>query len=222
MTEDRFEKLLGLYLLEELSVEEERELERHLEECSGCRDELVHARQTHDLLREFAAGGPPPELKDRVLARARGEIPARSRGGWRLWVPAAALLIIAVFGAGLLWTITRDSSEGILLAATAPTSESGGELSGEVEGGNLQIQLVVWDLPELRKGEYYELWYAKEDGGRISCGTFRAQPESQTTVNLTAPASAVSYPEIEVTREPDDGDPGSSGEKVLIGDLRSL
>jgi len=222
MTEDRFEKLLGLYLLEELSVEEERELERHLEECSGCRDELVHARQTHDLLRELAAGGPPPELKDRVLARARGEIPARSRGGWRLWVPAAALLVIAVLGAGLLWTITKDSSEGIPLAATAPTSESGGELSGEVEGGNLQIQLVVWDLPELRKGEYYELWYAKEDGGRISCGTFRAQPESQTTVNLTAPASAVSYPEIEVTREPDDGDPGSSGEKVLIGDLRSL
>jgi hypothetical protein len=25
-----------------------------------------------------------------------------------------------------------------------------------------------------------------------------------------------------VTREPDDGDPGSSGEKVLVGDLRSL
>ena len=222
MTEDRFEKLLGLYLLEELSVEEERELERHLEECSGCRDELVHARQTHDLLRELAAGGPPPELKDRVLARARGEIPTRSRSGWRLWVPAAALLVIAVIGAGLLWTITKDSPEGIPLAATAPTSEGGGELSGEVQEGNLQIELVVWGLPELRKGEYYELWYAKEDGGRISCGTFRAQPESQTTVNLTAPASAVSYPEIEVTREPDDGDPGSSGEKVLIGDLRSL
>ena len=222
MTEDRFEKLLGLYLLEELSVEEERELEGHLEECSGCRDELVRARQTHDLLRELAAGGPPPELKDRVLARARGEIPTRSRSGWRLWVPAAALLVIAVLGAGLLWTITKDSPEGIPLAATAPTSEGGGELSGEVQEGNLQIELVVWGLPELREGEYYELWYSKEDGGRISCGTFRAQPESQTTVNLTAPASAVSYPEIEVTREPDDGDPGSNGEKVLIGNLRSL
>ena len=222
MTEDRFEKLLGPYLLGELSVEEERELEGHLEECSGCRGELARARQTHDLLRELAAGGPPPELKDRVLARARGEIPARSRGGWRLWVPAAALLVIAVLGAGLLWTITKDSSEGIPLAATVPTSEGGGELSGEVEEGNLQIELVVWDLPELRKDEYYELWYAKEAGGRISCGTFRAQQGGKTTVNLTAPANAVAYPEIEVTREPDDGDPGSSGEKVLVGDLRSL
>jgi anti-sigma-K factor RskA len=222
MNEDRFEKLLGPYLLGELSVEEERELEGHLAECSGCRAELARVRQAHALLRELAGDGPPPELKDRVLARASGEIPARSRGGWRLWVPAAALLVVAVLGAGLLWTITKDTSEGIPLTATAPASEGGGEVSGEMEEGNLKIELVVWDLPELQKGEYYELWYAKEDGGRISCGTFRAQQGDQTTVNLTAPANAVSYPEIEVTREPDDGDPGSSGEKVLVGDLRSL
>jgi anti-sigma-K factor RskA len=222
VTEDRFEELFGPYLLGELSVEEERELERHLEGCSGCRGELARARQTHDILRELAAGGPPPELKARVLARATGEIPATSRGRWRLWVPAAALLAIAVLGAGLLWALTEDSSEGIPLTATAPASEGSGKVSGQVDGGNLQIELVVWGLPELRMDEYYELWYAKEDGGRISCGTFRAQQGGQTTVNLTAPASAVSYPEIEVTREPDDGDPGSSGEKVLVGDLRKL
>jgi anti-sigma-K factor RskA len=222
VAEDRFEEFFGPYLLGELSVEEEHELERHLEGCSGCRGELARARQTHDILRELAAGGPPTELKARVLARATGEIPATSRGRWRLWVPAAALLAIAVLGAGLLWALTEDSSEGIPLSATAPASEGGGEVSGQVDGGNLQIELVVWGLPELRKDEYYELWYAKEDGGRISCGTFRAQQGGQTTVNLTAPASAVSYPEIEVTREADDGDPGSSGEKVLVGDLRKL
>jgi anti-sigma-K factor RskA len=222
MTEDRFQELLGPYLLGELSDEEDRELERHLEECSGCRGELARARLTHDLLRELAAGRPPPELKDSVLARARGEIPTRSRAGWRIWVPAAALLVVAVLGAGLLWTVTRDSSDGIPLTATVPASEGGGEISGEMEEGNLKIELVVWGLPELRKGEYYELWYAKEDGGRISCGTFRAKQGDQTTVNLTAPANAVSYPEIEVTREPNDGDPGSSGKKVLVGDLRSL
>ena len=222
MAEDRFEELLGSYLLGELSVEEERELERHLEGCPRCRGELERIRQTHNLLRQLAANEPPAELEDRVLAQARGEIPARSRSRWRFWVPAAALLAIAVLGAGLLWTITGDSSEGIPLTSTVPASEGGGEVSGEVDGGNLQIELVVWGLPKLRKDEYYELWYAKEDGGRISCGTFRAQQGGQTTVNLTAPASAVSYPEIEVTREPDDGDPGSSGEKVLVGDLRSL
>ena len=222
MTEDRFEELLGPYLLGELSVDEERELERHLEGCSGCRGELARARQTHGFLKELAANGPPQELKDRVLARARGEMPARSRAGWRLWVPAAALLAIAVLGAGFLWAITQGSSEGIPLTATVAASQRGGEVNGEMDEGNLHIELVVWGLPDLRKDEYYELWYAKEGGGRISCGTFRAQPGGQTTVNLTAPVGATSYPKIEVTREPDDGDPGSSGEKVLVGDLRRL
>ena len=89
-------------------------------------------------------------------------------------------------------------------------------------GENFQVELEVRRLPKLRKDEYYEMWYAKEDGGRISCGTFRMQPGGQTTVNLTAPVNAVSYPIIEVTREPDDGDPGSSGKEVLVGDLRNL
>lgn len=222
MTDDRFKELLGPYLLGELSVEEERELERHLEGCSGCRSELARVRQTHNLLRELAAGEPPPELKARVLARARGEIPARSGGGWKLWIPAAAaLVVVAVLGIGLLRAITGDSSEGIPLSATAVAPEAGGEVRGEVEGENFRIELVVWGLPELREDEYYEMWYYAEEGGRISCGTFRVDPEGRATVNLTAPVSARDYPEIEITREPDDGDPGASGEEVLEGDLRN-
>ena len=41
-------------------------------------------------------------------------------------------------------------------------------------------------------------------------------------MDLTASASAKSYPEIEVTREPDDGDPDPSREEVLVGSLRKL
>jgi hypothetical protein len=36
-------------------------------------------------------------------------------------------------------------------------------------------------------------------------------------VNLTAPATDRDYPEIEITREPDDGNPAASGEEVLEG-----
>jgi anti-sigma-K factor RskA len=221
VAEDRFEGLLVSYLLGELTVEEERELEHHLEGCSGCRDELARARQTHDLLRELTAAGPPPELKARVLARARGEIPARFRSRWRFWVPAAALLAIAVLGAALLWTITGDSSEGIPLTATALAPEAGGQVRVEEEGENFQVQLEVWEMPELEEDEYYEMWYYAEDGDRISCGAFRTGPEGRTTVNLTAPATARDYPEIEITRESDDGNPEASGEEVLEGELRS-
>ena len=55
------------------------------------------------------------------------------------------------------------------------------------------------------------MWYAKADGGRISCGTFTVQPDGSAAVSMSAPVSSVAYPEIEITQEPDDGDPGSSG-----------
>ncbi len=223
MSEDRFGELLGSYLLRQLTDEEEHELERHLEECPRCRDELEHLRQTHALLGELAAHEPPLELKGRVLAHVRGEASARFGSGWKLWAPvAAALLVGGILGVGLFVAITSGSSSGVPLTATALAPGASGELRGEKVGENLRVELEVEGLPELRKHEYYEMWYATEDGERISCGTFRAQPEGRTTVNLTAPALATSYPVIEVTLEPDDGDPASSGKKILVGDLRNL
>jgi anti-sigma-K factor RskA len=236
VTEDHFDELLGPYLLGELSVEEERELERHLVECPGCRRELDHARQAHDLLRQLATNELPPALKGKLLAQAKSEIPGSSR--MLYWASAAAvLLIVAVVGAGLLQTITDDSLSRVPLAATALAPDASGQVRVEEVGENLQVKLEVRGMPELQKNQYYEMWYYAEngerntaedddpnnaeDGGRISCGTFRVGPEGRTTVNLTAPASSRHYPEIEITREPDDGDPGSSGEEVLEGRLRS-
>ena len=74
-------------------------------------------------------------------------------------------------------------------------------------------------LPELGEDEYYEMWYAGEDGGRISCGTFRAGPGGRATASFTASVNVRSYPKIEVTREADDGDPAAGGEKVLVGSV---
>ena len=207
-------------MLGELTADEERELEQHLEECPSCWAELSIVWGTHNALREAAATGPPPEVKALTLARAMGESPARSRYGWKLWIPmAAALLVVAVLGAGLFRTITRDSSPGVPLAATSLAPEASGEVHVEQAGENLQVRLEVRGMPRLEKDQYYEMWYYADDGGRISCGTFRVGPEGRATVNLTAPATARRYPEIEITREPDDGDPGASGHEVLTGSL---
>jgi anti-sigma-K factor RskA len=222
VAEDRFEELLGSYVLGELTVDEKRELERHLEGCSGCRRELDRVLQAHDHLRKLAASKPPPELKARALEQVRAEPPARSSGGW--WfrgLAAAALLVVAVLGIGLLQDLTDDSSTGVPLTATALAPEAGGEIQVERVGQNIRVDLEVWGMPDLKQGEYYEMWYYAEDGGRISCGTFRVGPEGRTTVELSAPAIAGDYPEIEVTREPDDGNPEASGKAVLEGRFRS-
>lgn len=221
MSEDRFEHLLGPYVLGELTDAQRRELERHLEGCPSCRDDLDDVRQAHAVLRA-EAGGPPPELKEWVLARARNEPRQRRAGGWRLWLPAvAAALVIAVLGLALLRTVS-DSSDGLALAATNAAPQAGGELRGERVGDNLRIELEAWGLPEPARGEYYEMWYARKDGGRISCGTFSARPDGRTTVGMSAPVGAVAYPEVEITLEPDDGDPTSSGKVILKGSLRNL
>ena len=221
MSEDRFQELLGPYLLGELSIEEERELERHLEECPECQHELDQARQSHDLLRQLATYEPPTELEDRMLAQVRGEMPTRSSGGWRLWVSAAALVVVALLGVGILRAILGDSSTGVPLTATALAPDAGGQVQVEEDGENFQVALEVWEMPKLEEDEYYEMWYYAEDGDRISCGAFRVGPDGRTTVNLTAPSTARDYPEIEITREPDDGNPEASGEEVLEGKLRS-
>jgi anti-sigma-K factor RskA len=221
VAEDRFEGLLGSYLLGELTVEEQGELERHLEECPECRRELDQARQSHDLLRQLAATEPPSELKGQLLAQVRGETPGHSRGWWLWGSAAAALLLVAILGVGLFREVTGDPAPTVPLSATALAPEAGGEARVEQAGENFQVELEVWGMPELEENEYYEMWYYAEDGGRISCGTFRARAEGHTTVSLTAPASARDYPEIEITRELDDGDPRASGEEVLEGKLRS-
>ena len=51
MSEDRFEMLLGPFVLGELT-DEERELERHLEECPACQNDSTSAAPT-------ACCGPP-------------------------------------------------------------------------------------------------------------------------------------------------------------------
>ncbi len=223
MAEHRFEELFGPYLLGALTVEEERGLERHLEECSACRSELNRLRQTHDHLSELAVAEPPPELKVRVLAQVRGGPRSRSGRGWFWGSVAAALLAVAVLGMGLLQVLTSGSSTGVPLTATALAPGAGGEVRIEQVGQNFRVDLEVWGMPELENGEYYEMWYyAEEGGGRISCGTFRVGPEDRMTVGLSAPATAGSYSEIEITREPDDGNPRASGETVLEGRLRSV
>jgi anti-sigma factor RsiW len=71
VVEHRLGELLAPFLLGELTADERRELECHLEGCAGCRRELDLLRQTHHLLRRLAANEPPPDLKANTLERVR-------------------------------------------------------------------------------------------------------------------------------------------------------
>jgi len=132
---------------------------------------------------------------------------------------AAAFLVAALLGGGLLLAYTGDYEERIALASTA-LAQGTGEVRLQEVGENVEVELEVRGLPELREDEYYELWFVDDDG-RMSGGTFQVRPEGRASVNFTAPAVARTYPTVGITREPDDGDPQSSGKKVLGGELQN-
>lgn len=215
----RFEELLGSYVLGELDHEEKQELERHLEGCSTCRDELEKIARGHRVLGE-ASIPPPPELKDRVV----GNLPRRSaRIPWMSAMAAAAVLLIALIAGALYAEVFR--SQETVMASLAPTelaTGASGEVRLEDSRPNTQVKLDVSGLPRLRADEYYELWFVQENGKRISAGGFTVDSKGGATVTMNAPRVADQYQDIGITLETSPGDPRPSPDKVLGGELQQV
>jgi anti-sigma-K factor RskA len=103
---EQFAEDLALYALGALPNSEQAALEKHLQECTECRQELEHLRQDMSLLALSAAGpAPPRRARERLITAVTREPRmklALGRGPWRMplqWLAVAALAIIA----GLLW-----------------------------------------------------------------------------------------------------------------------
>jgi hypothetical protein len=128
MQENLLRKLAG-----DLPEAEERELERHLESCAGCRAEAEAMRGLWKDLGELPAETPSPELARRFAAMLQGEIARERRAqplafpphravvagrasatpAMRRWLPLAAVL---AFGFGLGWLFWgRGKSEVVAL-----------------------------------------------------------------------------------------------------------
>jgi anti-sigma-K factor RskA len=103
---EQFADDLSLYALGALQGEERQVVEKHLEECSACRQELEKLRGDVALL-AFSASGPRPpgRSRDRLMAAIGKEprgVPARRRTGWSWWnaigwAAAVAATVIAVW-----------------------------------------------------------------------------------------------------------------------------
>jgi hypothetical protein len=77
----------------------------------------------------------------------------------------------------------------------------------------LGIDLDVSGLPPSPPGFYYQAWM-KGPRGLVTIGTFHMRG-GPGTVELWSAVSLTDYPAITVTREPEDGNPASSGQVVL-------
>lgn len=219
-------ELLGPYVLGALEPGEEREVERHLEACAGCREEERGLRETHERLAGAAIAGAaaPPHLKDRVLdalpPRGGDALPAGESGRTRLLrrvVPAAAAALLVAAALAAYYGGIFEPAETAALEPTGLAPEAGGRVEIERASAATEAELEVWGLPRTGPNEYYELWFGREEG-RVSAGTFTVDDEGRGRLSATCPkVAAGDYRRVGVTLERFPEEPRRDSAKVVLG-----
>jgi hypothetical protein len=81
-----------------------------------------------------------------------------------------------------------------------------------------RIHMEVHGLPA---GAVYELWCLRDDGARISAGTFRVDSAGRADIRLTTAAMPDQYHRLAVERRPWGTDSPARGKRVLAGVIAS-
>jgi Anti-sigma-K factor rskA, C-terminal len=196
-----------------LAPERRARLEERVAASSELAGRLAEQERAVALARSAAAGVEAPSA-----LRARIEAHRRARRDWMprgIVLAAAAATAVLALAIGL--AVIRSGPTGERLeAALAPTELAPGA-KGEARltktPSGWRIELNATGLPRLEGGRFYEAWLLNASGGLVPIGTFN----DGRSVTLWAGVSPKEYTTLSITREQDDGDQASSGEKVLVG-----
>jgi hypothetical protein len=100
--------------------------------------------------------------------------------------------------------------------AAAPHASAAATLTTFTSG--TRIHLRTKGLPA---GAVYELWCLRDDGARVSAGTFRVNATGGADVRLTTAATPDQYHRLAVERRPWGTDSPQRGARVLAGEIAS-
>jgi hypothetical protein len=216
------------------------DVREHAETCPECAGLVAAFTGVRRRAGADALVPPPPELRARVLAEARaGQAESRTgprpvepsrRRGVPLWIAgiAAALALLAGIGLGRIGVEDTEAPEaldppadtGIVVAATSLTALDSdaerGEASAVQTDDTFTIRVSASDLgdePGVR-----EVWLINVDGERmISIGLLAAGDEGEFAVPMRLIDQG--YRIVDISVEPDDGDPTHSGVSIARGEL---
>jgi hypothetical protein len=212
-------------------------LERHIGGCAACTSELAALRATVLTARraEVAALAPPPPLVwDRIAAElelvdeaAGRAVPLESRrlarsrrllaAGAALTAAAAAVVVFGIVGIGEDASGPGGEGPAAELVALRPGGDVSGRvvLSAEPDGRSLYVDTAGLTPPE---SGLYEVWLLDLERDRlVALGAL--DDSGRGWLSLPAGVDLGDYPVVDISVEPDDGDPGHSGNSVLRGDL---
>jgi hypothetical protein len=179
--------------------------ERALREDPALRAEVERLRETTRALAGLELAHwrlePPPPLAE---APAPAAPAPRRRRRRRLVLAMAAAAVLAVFAVRQPPPVVE-----VRLRPLAGVSGSAGvEIEGDRAGDH---------LPPSPAGTHYEAWLQDASGAMISMGSFTVGPAGDVRAEMTIAADATRYRLVDVSLEPDDGNPAHSGRSVLRG-----
>jgi hypothetical protein len=180
---------------------------------------------------------PDPALEDRVVAAVVDEVqrapvvdearraptvPAKPRTWrWRLRRPVIALGGLATAGAAvaaaIVIAVSGSSNAPLQFAmvvsgtSLAPGAHGSATLTKTESGW--RIQLSATGLPHLANGRYYQAWLKNSAGILVPVGTFNDAQK----VTLWSGAPVTQFRAFSVTVQQANGNPASSGKRVLVG-----
>jgi len=157
----------------------------------------------------------PPEQPWRVRAPGFSLRP--------LTAAVAAALLIALGVAGGVLVSGGDEPATVAdgtTVALAPLGDADPAATGEAtltEGDAGEAVVSVSGLAPSSDGDFYELWLIGADGELVSLGSFKVPESGDAELRVNVPVDPARFAFVDVSLEPDDGDPGHSSDSVLRG-----
>lgn len=176
---------------------------------------------------------PPSDLEERSMARAfaatqEAKVLRSDRWGRaaKVLAPAlgAAAVVLGLFAFNLSQKLdavedrplprpTGHEMQVIALSGSIGEAELGLE---HFRHDNYRLSLHASDLAVQPEGFHYEVWLTG-DAGVVSAGSFRIERADDIIFDFLVGADPKDFPNLEVTLEPEDGNPAKTGEIVLRG-----
>lgn len=204
----RWSEDLAAYLLGALEPGEATELERHLEGCERCREEMRWLQPAvHSLPESVERQEPPRSLRESLMAEVRADAapvpaePKRSRPRRWLLKPAIGFAVIALLVAGVVgYEVGRDGSD-----------EGGGETVVSRQAGGVTVKMVqegeegklhLSNVSQLPQDRVLEAWVLRE--GEVEAVPALLVPDRHGEAETTI-ADMSGVEEVMVTKEPRGG-----------------
>jgi anti-sigma-K factor RskA len=230
---------VGSYVLRALPDDEYERFEAHLATCEACRRDVADLQVAADTLPLAAVQvGPPPELRDRIMAVVRSEAellgaaearveeptvaaPAKAPRRRRRWSLSlrplpAALAAGALVAAGVIGGVVLTGGDnaktitGTVQIASAPAARASLQLSDDA------TKLQVRRMPPPPDGKVYQVWLKRPNQDPApTTALFRTDPNGNADVEIQR-GRLKGVDQVLVTAEPDGGSMKPTSDPVIV------